>query len=279
LLPDPTEVLDKKWEGAIHEILSEQARLSPDSIAIADLEERWTYREVDEASNRLAQALIAARVEPKDTVAIYAERNTSLVIVIFGVLKAAASFLILDPAYPTARTLAYLRIAQPKGWLQVTGGGEPPEDLVNYLSSSDLRCRIILPAAKNDLLQSLAHFANTSLGITINADDPAYVAFTSGSTGEPKGVICRHGPITHFLPWQREAFGLTENDRFAMLSGLAYSHLHRDVFTAIYLGATVYIPSPSEARSPDQLANWLKHNAITILHLTPALGELLLTSA
>jgi acyl-CoA synthetase (AMP-forming)/AMP-acid ligase II len=90
-------------------------------------------------------------------------------------------------------------------------------------------------------------------------------------------VVCRHGPITHFLPWQKEAFGLNENDRFAMLSGLAYSHLHRDVFTAIYLSATIYIPSPSQARSPDQLANWLKQNAITVLHLTPALGQLLLT--
>jgi acyl-CoA synthetase (AMP-forming)/AMP-acid ligase II/acyl carrier protein len=83
--------------------------------------------------------------------------------------------------------------------------------------------------------------------------------------------------MTHFLPWQKEAFGLTEVDRFAMLSGLAYSHLHRDVFTAIHLGATIYIPSPSQARSPDQLANWLKQNAITVLHLTPALGQLLLT--
>jgi amino acid adenylation domain-containing protein len=279
LLPDPTEILDNKWEGTIHEILSEQARRSPDSIAVIDLEERWTYREVDEASNSLAHALIAAGVEPTEIVAIYAERNASLVIAIFGALKAGASFLILDPAYPNARTLDYLRIAQPKGWLQVGSNGQPPEDLLNYLSSSDLRCRIILPAAKNDLLQSLTHFANISPEISITPDDPAYVAFTSGSTGEPKGVICRHGPITHFLPWQEKAFGLTENDRFAMLSGLAYSHLHRDVFTAIYLGATIYIPSPSEARSPDQLANWLGKNAITVLHLTPALGQLLLASA
>ncbi len=277
LLPDPTEILDEKWEGAIHEILSEQARRSPDSIAVVDPEERWTYREVDEASNRLAHALIAAGVKPKDTVAIYAERNASLVIAIFGVLKAGASFLILDPAYPSARTFDYLRIAQPKGWLQVTGGGEPSQDLVNYLDNLDLRCRMFISATKTDLLKTLSPFPNDRVSISINADNPAYIAFTSGSTGEPKGVICRHGPITHFLPWQQEAFGLTANDRFAMLSGLAYSHLHRDVFTAIHLGATIYIPTPPEARSPDQLAKWLDRNAITVLHLTPALGELLVT--
>jgi amino acid adenylation domain-containing protein len=276
LLPDPSQILDDKWQGAIHEILSEQALRSPDSIAVVDLEERWTYREVDEASNSLAHALIAAGVKPKDTVAIYAERNASLVIAIFGVLKAAASFLILDPAYPSARTFDYLRIAQPKGWLQVAGTGEP-EDLPNYLDNLNLGCRIIIPPAKSDLLKAFSAVPAAKVEITVDPDSPAYVAFTSGSTGEPKGVICRHGPITHFLPWQQEAFGLTENDRFAMLSGLAYSHLHRDVFTAIYLGATIYIPSAAEARSPDQLANWLKHNDITVLHLTPALGELLLT--
>ena len=223
-------------------------------------------------------ALIASGIKPKDLIAIYAHRSSSLVVAIFGILKAGASFLILDPAYPAARSVDYLRIAHPKGWLQLEGSGELPDELLSCLDSLELRCRMNVPRSKAEILDNLSAFAGSEPATVVTADDPAYVAFTSGSTGEPKGVVCRHGPITHFLPWQREAFALTEKDRFAMLSGLAYSHLHRDVFTALSLGATLYIPNPSEARSPEHLAEWLDRNAITVLHLTPALGQLLLTS-
>jgi amino acid adenylation domain-containing protein len=277
LLPDPTAVLDKKWEGAIHEILGEQARRSPESPAVVDPEQSWSYRELDEASNRLAGALIAGGIKPKDTVAIYAQRSGSLVIAIFGVLKAGASFLMLDPAYPSARTFDYLRIAQPKGWLQIAGGGESPEDLLNYLRNLDLRCRIIIPRAKSEFLQSFSPTPATD-GITTEANDSAYIAFTSGSTGEPKGVICRHGPITHFLPWQTEAFDLCDADRFCLTSGLAYNLLHRDVFTPLALGARLYVPREEVARDPEQLIKWLKANSVSVLHLTPALGQLLLTA-
>ena len=275
-LPDPTQTLDDTWQGAIGEILGEQARHSPNSVAVIDPQHNWTYGELDEAANRLSNALVNAGIQPKDTVAIYAERNASLVIAIFSILKAGAAFLILDPAYPLARTIDYLRAAQPKGWLQLSRIDDRDE-LANYLDALNLSCHMKISNAKGELLQSLACFADSAPDIRIGADDPAYIAFTSGSTGEPKGVVCRHGPITHFLPWQKEVFGFTENDRFAMLSGVAYSHLHRDVFTCVDLGATIFIPTPSEARSPDQLADWLERNAITVLHLTPALGQLLTT--
>jgi amino acid adenylation domain-containing protein len=278
-LPDPTEALDASWAGAIHEHLAKQAQRSPEKLAIVDPEQSWTYSEINGCANRLANQLIAAQIQPKDTVAIYAQRNSSLVIAMLGILRAGTSFLILDPAYPAARNIDYLRIARPKGWLQLTRSDELPQELLSYLDSLDLRCRMTIPAPKSDLLQALSALADCKLEISIDANDSAYIAFTSGSTGEPKGVLCRHGPVTHFLPWQKDNFELTENDRFAMLSGLAYSHLHRDVFTAIYLGGTIYIPTASEARSPDRLIPWFQQNEITILHLTPALCELLLTAA
>ena len=90
--------------------------------------------------------------------------------------------------------------------------------------------------------------------------------------------MSRHGPITHFLPWQREAFALMQTDRFALLSGLAYNHLHRDIFTALYLGATLCVPELQIAGSAEQLVEWLQQNEITVVHLTPALGQLLLTA-
>jgi amino acid adenylation domain-containing protein len=276
LLPDPTATLDDKWEGAIHEILPQHARRSPDELALVDPNQSWSYRDLDKGADRLANALIAAGIKPKDRIAIYAERNSSLVVAIVGILKSGAAFLILDPAYPLARTIDYLRAAQPKGWLQLSSIDDRDE-LANYLDALDLSCRMKIPNAKGELLQSLACFADSAPDIPIGADDPAYIAFTSGSTGEPKGVVCRHGPITHFLPWQKDAFRFTANDRFAMLSGLAYGNLHRDVFTCVDLGATIFIPTPSEARSPDELASWLERNAITVLHLTPALGQLLTT--
>jgi amino acid adenylation domain-containing protein len=279
LLPDPTESLDDNWEGPIHACVANWADRAPDRVALVDANETWTYLELEILSRQLTNYLIVSGIQSRDVVAIYAERRSALVLVLLAILKAGATFVILDPAYPAARLTTYLKIARPKGWIQLETAEELPEDLSRQLETFELTCRVEIPADKRAIADLLDHQPETPVQVEVGARDPAYIAFTSGSTGEPKGVLCRHGPITHFLPWQKNAFDLREDDRFALLSGLAYNHLQRDVFTPLAMGASLYVPPSKIVREPEPLCEWLRANAITVLHLTPALGQLLLTGA
>jgi amino acid adenylation domain-containing protein len=145
-----------------------------------------------------------------------------------------AAFVVLDPAHPEARREAILRQAQPKA----------------LLDTSNLEIRALGGNGKGE----------------------AYIAFTSGSTGAPKGIVGAHGPVAHFCAWQAETFGLTSDDRFSLLSGLSHDPLLRDVFTPLLLGATLCIPGADDLSA---LSTWMAHHRITVCHLTPALGQLL----
>ena len=278
ILPDPTEPLDDTWEGAIHDLFSRQAKRAPDRVAVTDPNEAWTYRELDAISNQLANYLLQHGIQPKDVVAIYAHRSSALVLALLGILKVGGAFAILDPAYPASRLVSYLRIARPRAWVHIEGAGELSQELRDYLTGLDLSCRLTLPNGKASFERSpWQDYSSRDLGLPIQADDPAYIAFTSGSTGKPKGVLCGHGPVTHFLPWHEKTFDVRASDCFGLVSGLSYSLLHRDIFTPLFLGATLYVPGLNDMESPERLGNWLRQTGITVLHLTPALGQLLQT--
>lgn len=85
--------------------------------------------------------------------------------------------------------------------------------------------------------------------------------------------------LTHFYPWMGEEFGMGEADRFSMLSGIAHDPIQRDVFTPIFFGATIHIPDASDIGNPGALAEWVRDSGVTIVHLTPAMGQLLTANA
>jgi amino acid adenylation domain-containing protein len=279
ILPDPTERLDDRWYGSIHAWLARHARERPEKAAVVDARESWSYEELDRWSDRLAQYLLQRGVRPKDVVAIYAHRDASLALALYGILKAGAAFAILDPAYPPARLVDYLRLAQPTALLEMECASGLGAELEAYVGAAAGMVRVRLPRAKTQIRRLLARAGAAAPNIAVASGDPAYIAFTSGSTGLPKGVLCRHGPITHFLPWQSSTFDLRDADRYALLSGLGYNHLHRDLFTALALGATLRVPAEQDLQEPQRLARWLDSQEISVLHLTPALGRLLQTAA
>ncbi|MDB4948389.1 MAG: tycC3 [Gemmatimonadetes bacterium] len=272
LLPDPAERLSSEWRGSVPALFARHAAAAPDSVAVEDPRERWTYGELEKAANRIAHALVESGVRPGDVVAIWGFRSAALVRALLGTLKAGAAFLVLDPAYPSARLASYVRAAAPRAFLRVAAAGAVPDAVADALDDTVRRAVTLGEKAERD---GLFGVPATEPEVEIGPDSLAYLSFTSGTTGDAKAVMGRHGSLTHFTPWLAETFALGAADRFSMLSGLAHDPLHRDVFTPLQLGAAVVAPVPEDVGAPGYLADWMRAAGITVAHLTPALGQLL----
>ena len=111
------------------------------------------------------------------------------------------------------------------------------------------------------------------------ANDTAYILFTSGTTGSPKAIATQHCAFPHFLGWYVKTFDPLPEDRFSMLSGLSHDPLMRDIFVPLSIGASVCIPKPDFMKLPRRLLQWMGSTGITFAHLTPSLGRLLTRAA
>lgn len=275
-VPDPLVAHIERWNGGVHHHFSKRARQAPDRVAIIERDEHWSYGELNSCSNRIAHWLRSGGIDRGDVVAVYASRCAGLVPALLGILKAGAAFTILDCAYPTPVLIERLQSAKPRGWIQLTATRVVPRPLLDLL---DIR----LPNARLELSKGTALITDPVLAAypacaptdAIEPHDLAYVAFTSGTTGAPKGILGTHAPLMHFIRWHRETFGLEETDRFAMLSGLSHDPLLRDIFTPLCTGGTLFIPASEDISIPGGLARWLYGEQITVLHLTPGLGQII----
>lgn len=276
LLPDPTEPLGSRWEGAVQDLFSQRANSRADHLAVKDARECWTYEELEARSNQLANYLLANNIERQDIIAIYGHRSATLVWAVLGVLKAGAAYCILDPTYPDSRLIDCLSSAKPRGWLQLEAAGELSPALDEFVTSLSCRCRLRLPAGPTRVASSaLTSYSADDPRVEVGPDDLACLTFTSGSTGKPKGVLGRHQSLSHFAAWVAETFDINESDRFSMLSGLSHDPLQRDIFTPLQLGATLCIPDQEGIGTPAWLAQWMAQERITVANLTPAMIQLL----
>ncbi|KAH7926259.1 large subunit of L-aminoadipate-semialdehyde dehydrogenase [Leucogyrophana mollusca] len=303
-LPNPTADLHWcDWKGAITDVFSRNAVNWPDrpcviqSIPAPTLSERqetrtYTYGAIRRASNILAHHLLQGGIKREEVVMIYAHRSVELVVAVMAVLKAGATFSVIDPAYPPSRQIIYLRVAQPRGLVVLAGAGKIGPSVREFLST-DLKIRVEVPALEFsstgqmlgglkegiDALKAHAHLAETDPNVILGPDSIGTLSFTSGSTGIPKGVKGRHYSLTHFFPWMGDRFLIGQNAKFTMLSGIAHDPIQRDIFTPLFFGAELHVPTAEDIGTPGRLAEWMADNQVTVTHLTPAMGQLLSAQA
>lgn len=265
----------------LHQLLTETAQRIPEREAARFEGNSLTYGELERRTNQLARALIDFGTRRGDRVAIYMHKSLESLVAIFGILKAGAVYVPLDPNAPPAR-LAYIlsdcgvetittSTNMLSGVKKIVEEGASPANVVLLDSGGERGHEVFVGSRVIDWgsVRSESPEPPTPTG-TIE-QDLAYILYTSGSTGQPKGVMISHRTIFAFLDWCMSEFRLTEDDRVTSHAPLHFDLSTFDVFATIRAGAAVVLVPEKLSIFPVRLVRLLQDERITITYLVPTI--------
>jgi len=249
----------------VPELFAARVEGAPDAVAVVCGDAALSYGELDAAAGRLARLLAARGAGPESVVAVVMDRCADLVVAVVAVLKAGAAYLPVDPGYPAGRIAFMLADARPVCVLTtgVVAAGLPVPDGMPVLVADG---------------PGLAGVADAGLGdggqeSRLLPGHPAYVMYTSGSTGVPKGVVVSHAGFVN-LSVSHARFGVQPGDRVAQFASVSFDAFCSEWSLALLSGA-VLVVVPAERRLGVELARFLAEEGVTHALLPPAvLGTL-----
>jgi non-ribosomal peptide synthetase component F len=239
----------------IHQLFEAQVEQTPDAVAVSYENESLTYRELNQRANQIAQYLQQCGVKPEVLVGIYLERSLNLIVGLLAILKAGGTYLPLDPAYPPER-LAFM-LADSQTSLLLT-----QQSLLNQLP--DHNCQIICL----DQLQ-IPQLSSPPVNNT-TPQHLAYILYTSGSTGQPKGVKIPHIAVVNFLQSMGQQLGITARDKLLAVTTLSFDIAVLELLLPLSVGAEVVLVSREVATNGLALAQVFTQSQATFMQATPA---------
>jgi amino acid adenylation domain-containing protein len=249
--------------------ITEQAQLRSDATAVVCDESRLTYAELDALSTKLARLLNEAGCRPGDRVALLTRKSTAALVAIYGIYKAEAIYVPLDPASPSARLQKILGSCACR-WMLASGnvGAVLTEMMQHPQWRDDLSIGWLdsqrpaeIPVAFT--LRDLSVYSTEPRDYQSRPTDPAHILFTSGSTGDPKGVVISHANVVHCTEWARKYFSMDASDRLSCHSPLHFDLSFMDIFAAAATGAELHLVSPEVSVMPNGPAEFIRESAVT----------------
>ena len=241
----------------LHEFFERQVTLRPGRIAVECNGEAMTYSQLDEAANRVANFLRNRGVRQGSLVALYLKKSCQMYAALLGVLKAGAGFVPIDTKFPTERVRAILDDAAVALVLSEGALGEGLETRIDaeIVDLGGVSETVVTPP---------------DIAAVTQPSDICYVIYTSGSTGTPKGVVIEHRSAANFVQAMQKVYELNDDDRVYQGFSIAFDAAVEEIWAAFSLGGTLVVPTEDVAVSPQDAADFISAQRITVFSTVPS---------
>lgn len=243
----------------LHVLFEKQVEKTPDAIAVELDDEQLTYRELSQRSNQLAQVLIENRCQTGDFVGLILEQSVEMLVGIYGILKAGAAYVPIDPRNPEERIRFTL------------------EDAGCQLIVTERNIADELPEFEGEVIFTDDEAQGNSIKDVLNpnSQSPAYIIYTSGSTGRPKGVVVRHENAINTLFAINQMLELGEKDVVFSVSSMSFDMSIPDYFLSLICGAKLVLSGEQTKKDGFALREAVEKAQPTFMQATPTTWKIL----
>ncbi|CAM5374438.1 non-ribosomal peptide synthetase [Streptomyces canus] len=246
----------------VHELFEERVGKHPGTVAAVQGERQWTYAELNSRANQVGRALLARGLEAEGVVAVVMERDLDWMAAVLGVLKAGGVYLPVEPHFPAERVSRTLSRAGCE--LVVTERGS-----TGSLSGTTATTLFV------DAAYAEGH-ADDDLGIPVAADQLAYIYFTSGSTGEPKGAMCEHAGFVNHLLAKVEDLGIGEDDVVAQTAPQCFDISLWQLLAGPVVGGRTLVVDQETVLDVPRFVDTVVRERVNVLQVVPSYLEAVL---